>query len=214
MRFLGHLDLTRLLLRALRRASISLVYSQGYNPRPNVGFSPALPVGLSSEGEYLDFESHHRLEPETVLVEINRVLPAGVEFEAMTEIRRDLPSLGDGIRAARYRVRTPDGLELDRAVADYQARESVIIERVAKNGKLRVFDLRKEMLELSHSNGDVLRFTIAAGGNCPSLTPSEVLQQILGDSANGLEVVREELLMDCRDQLANPLLTAAALHAG
>ena len=67
-----------MLLRALRRAGVSLVYSQGFSPRPKVGFGPALPLGLTSEAEYLDFDSYVRLDAETTTAGINDVLPVGV----------------------------------------------------------------------------------------------------------------------------------------
>ena len=63
LRYLGHLDLMRTVMRGLRRARVALVYSRGFNPKPKVSPGPALAVGVSSEGEYLDFETSQRLEP-------------------------------------------------------------------------------------------------------------------------------------------------------
>ena len=57
MKYLSHLDLLRTMTRALRRAGISLKYSQGFNPRPLISFSPALAVGIESREEYVDFHA-------------------------------------------------------------------------------------------------------------------------------------------------------------
>ena len=42
--YIGHLDLMRTFERVCRRAGFPLLYSQGYNPRPNMVF--ALPLGV------------------------------------------------------------------------------------------------------------------------------------------------------------------------
>ena len=42
LRFVGHLDLLRVFHRALNRAGIELVFSQGFNPHPQISFSQPL----------------------------------------------------------------------------------------------------------------------------------------------------------------------------
>jgi len=52
--YLSHLDIVRLFERLLRRADAPLVFSQGFTPRPKMLFSRALPLGVESDGEFLD----------------------------------------------------------------------------------------------------------------------------------------------------------------
>ncbi len=51
--FISHIDLLRHVSRILRRAGITVNYSQGFNPHALVYFSPPLGVGVSSVAEYL-----------------------------------------------------------------------------------------------------------------------------------------------------------------
>src|SRR5208283_1813745 len=44
LRFVGHLDLLNLLIRAARRAGLELSYSQGFNPAPKLSLACALPI--------------------------------------------------------------------------------------------------------------------------------------------------------------------------
>ena len=53
-RFTSHLDLHRAWGRLLRRAGLPLLYSQGFNPRPRIQLSTALPLGCTSEHELAD----------------------------------------------------------------------------------------------------------------------------------------------------------------
>jgi len=53
-KYLSHLDISRIMIRALRRAEMEIKYSQGYNPKPKIGFSPPTPLGVESMAEYAD----------------------------------------------------------------------------------------------------------------------------------------------------------------
>lgn len=55
--FISHIDLLRHVSRILRRAGISVNYSQGFNPHALVYFSPPLGVGVSSDAEYLTIDT-------------------------------------------------------------------------------------------------------------------------------------------------------------
>ena len=71
LRFLSHLDVTRVLSRAFRRARIPTAYSRGFHPMPKMAFGPALPVGIASRAEFLDLETtlplRHGIETKTDL---------------------------------------------------------------------------------------------------------------------------------------------------
>jgi radical SAM family uncharacterized protein/radical SAM-linked protein len=212
LRFLSHLDLYRLLLRALRRGGVPLVYSQGFNPKPRVAFGPALSVGVASEGEYLDFDSHERLEPEATIARINDALPRGVRFGTIREVRRDLPALGDAIRAARYRVHAGSGVDPHACIEALHHRSPVTVRR-ERDGKVRFFELGTELLELQALGDDSLRMTLALRSSGASVRPEEVAREIFGEHASACLLVREELLVEWSGHLVNPLLAAAASHA-
>jgi radical SAM-linked protein len=212
LRFLGHLDLGRLLMRALRRAGIPLVYSQGFNPKPKVAFGPALPVGVRSDGEYFDFETHERLDPETAVEAINGSLPSGVRFLSMRAVPRDQPALGESVRAARYRVHPANGFDLAGALERFQARAGITVRRRRKNGKIREFELGRELLGLEPLDDGSLRFTLALHGSDASVRPEEALRELFGEAADPYDLVREELLVDWNGRLVNPMLAASASH--
>jgi len=212
IRFLGHLDLSRMLLRALRRARVRLVYSQGFNARPRVAFGPALPLGITSEAEYLDFDCYVRLDPQTGVRGINDVLPEGVRFESLREIRRDLPALGESICAARYRAHTGNGFDLVRALDEFRRRSPVVLRRERK-GKIREFNLDEELLDLVRLDDEALRLTLIVRNSGASVRPDEALREIFGERSETFRLVREDLLVAWKDQLINPLLAAAASHA-
>ena len=208
-RFLGHLDVTRMLLRALRRAGIRLVYSQGFNPKPRVGFGPALSLGMASEAEYFDFETFERLDPAATGPTINDKLPRGVRLEAMREIGAAEPALGEAIAAARYRVATDGQIDLGATLRRFRgaAQREVVRE---KQGKVSHFDLDREVVQLEQIDAAALRFTLAVHPGAPSVRPEEVARAVLGDQVASVEFVREDLLVDLSGRWVNPILAASA----
>ena len=54
--FISHLDMMRTFERAFRRADLPVAFTQGFNPRPKISFTPALSVGITSSSEYMDVE--------------------------------------------------------------------------------------------------------------------------------------------------------------
>lgn len=62
IRFVGHLDLMRMLERAMRRSRFPIAYSQGFNPRPRMAFASALTLGATSEWELCQLDLASDLE--------------------------------------------------------------------------------------------------------------------------------------------------------
>lgn len=86
--FVSHLDLLRIFIRALRRESIKLNYSQGFHPHPKLSFSPALSLGVESICEYLDMDVADEITPEQLKERLNKALPRGVEILESFEVEK------------------------------------------------------------------------------------------------------------------------------
>jgi radical SAM-linked protein len=115
LRFIGHLDTTRTLLRAIRRAGIEGVYSEGFTPRLRVSFGPPLPLGFTSDCEYLDMRLGRRYEPESIREKLQAQLPQGLDVKEVQVLEGGAPSLQEAFWAAEYEVELvrdhPVGLE-------------------------------------------------------------------------------------------------------
>ncbi len=205
LQFLGHLDLTRAMFRAFRRARIALVYSQGFNPKPRVQFGPALSVGIESHGEYLDLWSFTRLDAETALASINGALPLGLSVSAIREIASAAPGLSESVRAACYLAHLPESLDPSRARATFAEREAHSASR-EKNGKTVTFPLRDWLLDVTDADATSFRMRLATGGEGASVRPDEVLRIMFGEAAHQILLVREDLEVVFGDRLVSPML--------
>lgn len=82
IRFVGHLDLMRVLERALRRAQLPLAYTEGFNPRTKLALASALAVGATSDWEICQIDLAEEPGPEAVSTWVDRLrdqLPPGLE---------------------------------------------------------------------------------------------------------------------------------------
>ena len=60
MKFIGHLDILRLFQKAIRRAEIPIVFTEGFSPHMVMSFASPLGVGIESEGDTWTLRSKNR----------------------------------------------------------------------------------------------------------------------------------------------------------
>jgi radical SAM family uncharacterized protein/radical SAM-linked protein len=99
---LGHLDLVRALPRVMRRIGAPLAYSQGFHPRPDLSFSPALSLGVSSLTEYVDVKLLAPLDPEAALADLNAAADEGLVFTGGAKLGPEDAAITKIITGARY----------------------------------------------------------------------------------------------------------------
>jgi len=104
LKFISHLDVMRLWIRALRRARISISYSEGFSPHPKISLAVPLSVGMTGESEFMDIVINKTTSPHWFMSVVNRQLPRGIEMLDVYPIALSVPSLQSQVRFAHYRV--------------------------------------------------------------------------------------------------------------
>lgn len=165
LRFVGHLDTARTWERTLRRAQIPLEYSQGFNPRPRMQFAAAVPVGVTSESEYLDVWLTRRLGESSFdewVERLNAASPAGLISYEIVEVPIKGEALPTLVTSADYTITL-----VDDAIEPDDLRERAMglmiaesLERV-RNGK--TYDLRPLILDLAVDGEGWLVARLVAG---------------------------------------------------
>jgi radical SAM-linked protein len=81
MIYISHLDLMRLLMRALRRADLPIKMTQGFSPHPKLSIKRALKLGLESENEEATVILKEPISPEDFKERLQKQLPEGIEIK-------------------------------------------------------------------------------------------------------------------------------------
>jgi radical SAM-linked protein len=154
MRFSSHRDFARAFERSLRRAQVPMAYSAGFHPHPKISYVGAAPTGVGSEAEYLEIALAQHCEPEQVRAAIDAVLPDGLDMVVAVDVSDCPPgSLADRIQGSRWLLEFHDSADaLDEAVTLLLAEESVLVDRLTKDGT-RSLDARAPIVSASVGRG-------------------------------------------------------------
>jgi radical SAM family uncharacterized protein/radical SAM-linked protein len=177
---LGHLDLGRELPRAIRRAGVRLRYSQGFHPKPDLSFGPALSLGVASLDEYVDVKLIDAPSGEELVARLAEVTASGLRFLAAVPLEPGDPAVAAVVTSARYVValardvlaaRGGEAALKERIDALLAQSEAVVRRDIGGVGKL--VDVRKYLREL-RLGGDTARAELAAAGIVGSVVPLEL----------------------------------------
>ena len=140
-RFVGHLDIIRVLPRVFRRAGITLNYSQGFHPHPLLSFGPALALGVAALGEYCDAVVGEEIDAEELRTRLNQVSAEGLRVEAVRRLAPGEPKLMRVLHRADYLLAfDAQALQGDLAALEHRCRdlcalESFQVQRTDKKGR-------------------------------------------------------------------------------
>lgn len=133
LKFLANLDMMHLMERALRRAQIPYLLSEGFNPHIRLSMGTVLPVGLWGEKEYFDLELKN-MPVGDFMTAMNKVLPPGMHIEFCREIPSVTPSLMKVVNAADYSFMIKNsGLVLENIVARILDQQEILVQSRGKN---------------------------------------------------------------------------------
>ncbi|MCL2777051.1 MAG: TIGR03960 family B12-binding radical SAM protein [Polyangiaceae bacterium] len=102
--FLSHLDVLRALPRSFRRLQIPIFYSSGFHPKPEMTFSPALSLGVSSLAEVVDAKLAIDVDPTELASALSGASAQGLVWKACVRLGPHDSSVARLVDAARYAV--------------------------------------------------------------------------------------------------------------
>jgi radical SAM-linked protein len=132
---LGHLDLARELPRTMRRALLRVRYSEGFHPKPDLSFAPALSLGVASLDEYVDTKLIDAPPAAELLDRLSRAAPPGLRFLDVVPLAPGDPAVSTVVTAARYVVAIADA---ELASFGGMAGLSALVARFLELGELKL----------------------------------------------------------------------------
>jgi radical SAM-linked protein len=170
--------------RAARRALLPVAFSNGHHPLPRMAFGPALPVGCSSDDEYLDVDLSEPRAPAAVIAALGAELPDGFEVLDGGEIAPGTASIDASTAACVWHVDVssldapPAPEALARAVAAFADTAALFVRKTVK-GTQRTFDARPYVQRLTLTASGTFEVEITAGPE-GSVKASTLIGELLG----------------------------------
>jgi len=208
VRYLSHLDLLRLFERALRRARIPMVFSQGFNPHPRVSFGPSLATGLTSDAEYLDLQVYDGTPADNYAERLAAQLPQGIDIIQVKRLPHKAQALAAIVNRADYEFRLDghaENIDMENRLKSVFEKKELQIERKRKK-QIRTIDVRPYLdnFELTDSGFKVR--TIIRDGK--SIRIGELLSLLFPDNdfiAKTALVHRSALWVQEDQELVHPM---------
>ena len=107
LRFISHLDLQQLLIRATRRAALNVAYTNGMNPSPKLNLAAPLPLFQESLAEVGEIDLSESLSADELVQALNRKLPEEVRLLTARVLDGKNDSLACLLGSASYKAVCP-----------------------------------------------------------------------------------------------------------
>jgi len=154
LRYLAHLDIAKVIGLVLRRASMPLSYSEGYNSKPRVQHGPPLPLGVGGRAEVFDMLLFERVEGSTVSERLNSVSIAGLRFHDAEELEIGADSIETQVQSSLFRIGVaPEALpltleEVGEKLAEFESADSLEVT-VTRKRREKTVDVRRSVVSVS-----------------------------------------------------------------
>lgn len=171
-RFFGHLELSNIFSRAIRRAGIKVQYSKGFHPMPKLSFDDPLPLGIESHAEDMRVSVSVRHDCQEVLRQLNHQLPSGVRITKCQ--LRSSAKIEKARNIQRFCIKLTNA-EFDQNILNQFNRcQKWPYLKINHKGRERKLDLKKAILKIESNGKTTLSYEIAPN-NPETVRPSDVV---------------------------------------
>lgn len=210
VQYVSHLDTIQVFARAGRRAGLPMVYSQGFNPKPQMVFGAPAAMGLTSDCELMDMELDCDMPCDRLVQILNDNLPLGFRILqcSIKDTKENIMALA---AASCYKVKVRnkgDFSQLENTVAAIMKSDECVIPKKTKSG-IKDTNIRKMIYELSleQNGGDLILNMLLLSSNEGSLKPELLIEAINknpGLEADILSIHRTGMFIQGKDGLIDP----------
>ncbi len=205
MSLISHLDLVRLFDRAIRRAALPISFTGGYHPGPKISIANALSLGITSNGEIVDFELTEDMDIEEFRTRLAAQLPKNIPLYQVEDV--DLKSFNASrlMDKAEYliTVQVHNNPEWQKWLDEINHRQEILWEKFTKSGNKKQINLRDRLFSLSLESADnnqaIIRFTGSCCNDGTNLSPDNLvymLEQVSKIEVQLLNVHRQQLILN------------------
>ena len=175
-KYISHLDVNRMMLRALKRSGLPVWHTQGYNPRPFISFALPLSLGFTSTYEVMDFRlSDDAYDLDAVLPKLQAVMP---ESFRILEVTKPAHKPRDLCYASFALHLVCDRENVQRLCAMLEQTE-LFVQKQTKKKQIKQIDLKPHIKEWQfepETGGGVLKLILPAG-NALNINPMLLLEK-------------------------------------
>lgn len=172
-RYISHLDLNRVMIRAIQKSKLPVWHTEGFNVHPYITFSLPLSLGFRGERESMDMrilDDDFKLD--IIKEELNKCLPHGLKVFEVTEPKCK-PS---AINSAKFKMRlSTDDISVEELYINLQellSTDEILVDKKTKKG-IKKIDIKEYFKYAKHydTDNDVVVRVVLPAGSTTNINP-------------------------------------------
>lgn len=207
-KYISHLDITRCMSRALKRAQIPIWYTEGFNPHPYMTFALPLSLGIESLCESMDIKIEGEMQNDQIKESLSKVMPTGIKIVDVYDAKMDACE----IAFAQYDILL-ELLSDDVNNFVYSAKalldcNELIVEKLGKKGRKKVL---KQVNLIEHiksqeitSNEKEVKIVVQlSAGSSANINPNllvDILLEKTGVEPESIKIIRKSLYTESGEE--------------
>ena len=179
LKFVSHLDMTRVMSRLIAKSQIPVWYTEGFNQHIYMNFALPLSLGYESDYEVMDFRLvEEEYDLNLCLEQMKKAAPLDIEFFAIAEPKTHMKEIGWADFELCFEQ---EDIKVLPEIQKFLSNDSIICEKKGKKGKVKQIDLIPK-IESFNIKENQLNLRLIAGTEY-NLNPSLVMSAFFEQTA-------------------------------
>lgn len=195
-KYISHLDVTRCMQRAVKRAGLSLWYTEGFNPHIYMTFALPLSLGYESLCEIMDVRLTEDISYEEAARRLDEALPPDLIVKRAAPPQHKPQEIVAAVYELSIGEKGTEPKELLQRFLAFFAAETIEVEKRTKKGIKRI-DIKPDCVLLdSGIDGEAMRLTLkTTAGSVKNINPTLLTDAFLQGADACTQVTRKEILL-------------------
>lgn len=206
-RYISHLDLNRVMTRALQHSRLPIWHTEGFNPHPFLTFALPLSLGFRGVNECMDIRlTQDDISEKEIIEKLNTHLPDGIRIFKVTE-----PVMKAGkIAYAKFNMKmTCDTIALEDLFMMFRklfSQETIEIDKKNKKGVIKTVDLKPDIgaYTLEKTDNDVTLEIVLSAGSISNVNPVLLISVL--EKMNNIELHYDITRLDLYNEEMKPFV--------
>lgn len=174
-KYISHLDLNRVMIRAIQKSKVNIWHTEGFNPHPFITFALPLSLGFKGVKETMDMRLiDDEYNKEDIISSLNNCLPKGIRVFDLTE-----PIMKAGkIEKALFEIVIKDeATDVDTLYNNFKnllnENEILVMKKTKKKG-LQQIDIKPHIIKckVADYNGYIKCRVMLPAGSTTNINPT------------------------------------------
>lgn len=186
MKFLSHLELIKTMERVFRRMQLPMAFSKGFSPKPKINYAAPLPVGVSSECEYLDVELLEKIDLDEMLKGQEAFMPRGltlVEGKYFSKTKSLMSMVTDSAYLVEITSMShPTKAEVEGWIQTFLQAKTISYQKANKKNVMKTIDVKpwiQEMIVLAVQDQKIMFRVLLTTGSNGNLKPEKLMEMFV-----------------------------------